>query len=228
MAVTKDDWQDGVGQRSKIAGRGYTRGAGLGPQYNTTNSIGGIAGNPINGEVGWAPGAIFHNVITAVQGNFLWQNVGTNLSAQWIALDAAGGANFVTLTAAITLTPLLHAGRTMLLGAAAGFAVALPAPTGTGNTYSFFTSVTVTSSNDTIDAKPGDASAVISGLAMGGGSTSGNFSSAANTNLITLNGTTTGGVIGDYIELIDIALHQWSVKAWLNSSGTAATPFSNH
>lgn len=233
-AVTRDDVQDPTGQRSNIPGRGFTRGFGIGAQYNTTNSLGGIAGNPINGEVGWAPGAIFQNVLTTIPGNFLWENVGTATSAQWLPLDRSGSAqNLVTLTANTTLTALKHAGKTMLLNAAAGFTVTLPAPTGTGNIYNFFTLTTVTSSNNVIDAKGGDASAVISGISCqvqttNAGTTYNIFGTASNTNELSMNGTTSGGVLGDFIELVDVGLHQWSVRAFLNSTGTTVTVFANH
>ena len=61
------------------------RGYGTGTQYQVTaNTVNNVAGNPINGEVGWAPGAIFSNPLTAVLGNFLWVNVGTSTSATWL------------------------------------------------------------------------------------------------------------------------------------------------
>jgi hypothetical protein len=222
MSVTRDDVQDSTGQRTNIPGRGFTRGFGTGSNYylGTGGSIGAIPGNPINGEVGWSPGALFVNPITAIPGNFLWENIGTVLSAQWMPLDPTGGNT--------TITPLLHAGRTMLLSNAGGFTVSLPAATGTGNTYSFFTAITITSNNYLIDAKPGGTSNVMSGIAVMSGSTSLIVATAANTNLITMNGSTTGGVIGDLIKLIDVALNQWSLESTFNSTGTAATPFSHH
>ena len=53
------------------------------------------------------------------------------------------------------------------------------------------------------------------------------FNTAADSDTITMNGTTTGGVsIGDEITLIDIASNQYMVKGILTASGTEATPFS--
>jgi len=92
MAVTRDDIQDPSGQRSKIPGRGFTRGYGIGTAYqDTTKTIGGIAGNPINGEVGWAPGALFINVQTAIVGSMLWENLGSQTNASWRNLDTGVG-----------------------------------------------------------------------------------------------------------------------------------------
>ena len=39
------------------------------------------------------------------------------------------------------------------------------------------------------------------------------------------NGTTTGGLIGDYYELTAISATQWFIRGLLVQSGTAATPF---
>ncbi len=89
MATSRDDIFDPTGQRSNVPGRGFTRGYGFGKAYFAgTNSIGSIPGNPITGETGWAPGALFINPITTVIGNFLWLNVGTGTSAVWLNLDA--------------------------------------------------------------------------------------------------------------------------------------------
>jgi hypothetical protein len=88
MVVTRDDVQDPTGQRTNIPGRGYMRGFGTGSQYKTgTNSIGGIIGNPIQGEVGYGPGATFQNPLAVATGNYLWLNIGTALSANWINVD---------------------------------------------------------------------------------------------------------------------------------------------
>jgi hypothetical protein len=49
---------------------------------------------------------------------------------------------------------------------------------------------------------------------------------AADTDTITLNGGSQGGLIGDTIRLVDIATNQWVVHGTLKQSGTEATPFS--
>jgi hypothetical protein len=41
-----------------------------------------------------------------------------------------------------------------------------------------------------------------------------------------MNGSTTGGLAGSYIELVDIAAGDWIVRAALIGSGSPATPFS--
>lgn len=59
------------------------------------------------------------------------------------------------------------------------------------------------------------------------GGTSGTFATAVNTNTITLNGTTQGGIIGTLIELRDVAPNVYQVKVHGVGSGVQVTPFSN-
>ena len=110
MATSRDDIQDGTGQRSNIVGRGFTRGFGIAPQYTGgVGTISSIAGNPIQGEIGWAPGAIFVNPLTSTNGNFIWCNIGTFASANWVAMllnDGAGSDTFANLY----VTGVLHGG----------------------------------------------------------------------------------------------------------------------
>ena len=84
MSTARDDVQDSTGQRTNIPGRGFMRGYGIGPQYQVTaNTVNNIAGNPINGEVGWGKGALFTNCVNPSASNYLWYNSGTNTSATW-------------------------------------------------------------------------------------------------------------------------------------------------
>lgn len=100
----------------------------------------------------------------------------------------------------------------------------LPAATGKGGKYSIYIGVTATG-NKIVKANGTDLIQGAAVLASTG--TSGSFSSAANTNTITLNGTTTGGVKGSLIELTDVAAGEWSVKVHGCGTGVAATCFSN-
>ena len=53
------------------------------------------------------------------------------------------------------------------------------------------------------------------------------FPTVAASDSITLNGTTQGGVVGDYLELIDIATNQYHVRGVMRVAAGAnpATPF---
>ena len=136
-----------------------------------------------------------------------------------------------TFAATDAITETEHAGRTCLLGEVGGNALVtltLPDATGSGTTYKFVVSVTNTSSyvfkapdaNNTIDG-------VITYLDMDGTAVTG-YGTAADSDTVTLNGTTTGGLLGDHIELVDILADKWHVRGCLRvpTSSDPATPFS--
>jgi hypothetical protein len=62
-------------------------------------------------------------------------------------------------------------------------------------------------------------------VAQDGGDTLVAFEAAGST-VITLNGTTTGGIKGNIVTLIDAALDTWSVIVNGSATSTEATPFS--
>jgi hypothetical protein len=130
-------------------------------------------------------------------------------------------------TATLVAAPATHAGRTVLLDRAAGQAVTLPAATGTGNTYRFFVLTTITSNDTTI--KVADATDVMSGMAIVANDTDASasiFETASDSDTITLNGSTTGGIRGAVVELQDVATNLWSVQVRTAATSTEATPFS--
>ncbi len=139
-----------------------------------------------------------------------------------------GSRHLQTLTATTTLTKE-HANCLLLMGAAgAALTFKLPEATGSGDIYTFMVSVVNTSNyvvnvttTDTIDGQVMTAS---TGDTPDLGQP---WVTAATSDTVTLNGTTTGGVaIGDYIQCIDIADAQWAINGVTTSSGTEATPFS--
>ncbi len=136
-----------------------------------------------------------------------------------------------TFTATDAVTISEHAGRTLLLGEVGGNALVtltLPAATGTGAVYKFIVSVQNTS-NYVI--KVADATDTIDGIMLyldEDGTAVTAFPTVAASDTITLNGGTTGGIIGDYLELIDIATNQYHVRGVMRVAAGAnpATPFS--
>ena len=136
-----------------------------------------------------------------------------------------------TFTATDAITETEHAGRTCLLGEVGGNALVtltLPDATGSGATYKFIVSVANTS-NYVIVAP--DASNTIGGIMLyldEDGTAVTAFPTVAATDTITLNGGTTGGIIGDYLELVDIATDKWHVRGTMRVAAGAnpATPFS--
>lgn len=131
----------------------------------------------------------------------------------------------ITLTANTTLNADGYAGKVIALSAAAGLTVILPAATGSGTSYEIIVVTTVTSNNYVIrvanssDVMMGtlDISTDIAGVTCPTTSTS---------DTITMNGSTTGGLLGSRVVLIDAAANKWSVSGGLVSTGVEATPFS--
>ena len=139
----------------------------------------------------------------------------------------SGSDSLVSATAAtLTVTSALHSGRTVLLDRAAGQAVTLPAATGSGNTYKFFVVTTITSNSTTIKVVGDDVMAGAAIVANDSDASASIFETAATSDTITFNGSTTGGIKGATVELQDVAADLWSVRIVGAATGSEATPFS--
>jgi hypothetical protein len=139
----------------------------------------------------------------------------------------SGSDSLVSVTANATMTSAANAGRTMVLDIASGATVTLPAASGTGNIYKFFVATTVTSNDYIIQVA--NSSDTMSGMAIvanDGGDTASIFETAADTDTITMDGTTTGGILGAQVEIQDVASNKFSVAVRTAATGTEATPFS--
>lgn len=141
----------------------------------------------------------------------------------------------VNVTAStIALTAPLHANRTVTLNRAAGIAVTLPAATGTGNVYKLFVGTTFTGAATVKVASATDfirGTAVLfqdAGDTVVGFVTANTGTVATESDTIDLLGTanSTGGIIGEIIELTDVASATWSLRLVSDAGGTEATPFS--
>lgn len=134
----------------------------------------------------------------------------------------------VVLTAASTLVREQHAGRTMSLQLLAGFATTLPKSSGSGDKYKFVIGIVNTSGSYIV--KVGNTTDVIQGSVMtvsDGAAAVLGYNTAASSDTITLNGTTTGGLtIGDWFEVTDLKSGVYAFTGLTSSSGTEATPFS--
>ena len=138
----------------------------------------------------------------------------------------------VTITGTDAITQIEHAGRVNLLGEVGGNALVtltLPAATGSGLEYKFIVSVVNTSSYKIIVA---DATDTIDGsvnILDADASAQTAFVTAAASDTVILNGTTSGGgSIGDTITLTDIASNQYAIEGQLvcAAGSNPATPFS--
>lgn len=133
----------------------------------------------------------------------------------------------IVTTATVALSSFRLGGMRLInVQRATGVAFTLPTATGKRGKFRFFIGTTISGGTTTLKAAGSD---VISGAAIiaGGSSNGPTFATASNTNTITLNGTTQGGILGSYIELEDAGLAQWRVKYVGVGSGALVTPFSN-
>ena len=138
-----------------------------------------------------------------------------------------GSGSLVSVPADVTLTSASHAGRTMVFDIASGATVTLPAASGTGNVYKFFVKTTVTSNSYKIQvANANDTMAGVAIVANDSDNSASLFETAAASDTITLDGTTTGGILGGQVEIQDVASNIFSVAIRGAATGTEATPFS--
>ena len=126
--------------------------------------------------------------------------------------------------ATVTIAKGPHLGMPIVLNRAAGCTATLPAATGSGNTYNFIGAIDAT--GDQIIQVTGDDT--MAGVAYLGNDSAGAscFYTAATSDTITLDGSTTGGKKGWRVTCTDIAADTWSVMVMSEASGTEATPFS--
>lgn len=131
----------------------------------------------------------------------------------------------ITLTESTTVGPDGYAGKVIALSATAGLTVTLPAASGSGASYEFIAATTVTSNAYVI--RVANASDVMMGAVGVASDIAGvTCPTTSTSDTITMNGTTTGGVLGSRVVLTDVAANKWAVSGALVSSGTEATPFS--
>lgn len=125
-------------------------------------------------------------------------------------------AEMVTLSGATSITAATHGGRTGLMtGTGSSLAQTLPAASGTGAIFRFVVGA-VNTSNHVI--KVANASDVMKGqidILDNDSNALTAYAASGTDDTITLNGTTTGGQIGDWIECQDIATNTWLVTGKL-------------
>lgn len=133
----------------------------------------------------------------------------------------------LSITAATTLDDT-HDGKTIFVDNATGFAITLPAASGTGWKVRLAIKTTITSGTTTIKvANTTDGMIGFAHLFGDDAAALGGFATTANTDdTITMDGSTRGGFAGDLIEIEDLVSGSFGVRIWGHASGTEATPFS--
>ena len=147
----------------------------------------------------------------------------------------------ISLTATATLTVAAHAGRIITTNVADG-KFTLPSITsgssaaaaGTndynvlsnlGCTYTFWVQTLATDMDIKTDGTDKFVGAVYTGIDSE--ATGETFLSAAANDVMTMNGTTTGGIVGSFVQFTAIASAAYYVTGSLIGSGSIATPFAN-
>jgi hypothetical protein len=130
----------------------------------------------------------------------------------------------ITFTGAtLTIDRDSHVNTVVNLDRAAGMTVNLPEATGSGDVYRFYVKTTFTGSL-TIAALSTDI--MQGGVAVATDISGVTCPTTATSDKLVMNGSTTGGLIGSYVECRDAVDATWIVTGFLSSTGTEATPFS--
>jgi len=130
----------------------------------------------------------------------------------------------ITVSAATSLKRNVHAGALVLLDSVTGRTLTLPASTGKGDTYEIYVPTSVTSGSHVVAALTTD---IIQGAVAVATDIAGvTCPTTATSDKITMNGGTSGGILGSYLKLVDAKAGQWMVSGTLVSTGAEATPFS--
>lgn len=159
-----------------------------------------------------------------------------------------GPGTVVAITASTTLTPQDHGGRIISVGGSLAANVVLTLPTintssdpsssgpgsdpntqnNEGVVYTIWVPTTISTSSLKIGTDGTDkfVGSVISVDTDSSGAVVG-FTAASTNDFINLNGTTTGGVAGTWIQIVAIAANKYVVNGVVNGSGTVATPFAD-
>ena len=123
---------------------------------------------------------------------------------------SAGSTAVVSLTADTSLTVAAHAGKILTTNDADG-KFTLP-------------SIVTTSPSDPTDG----TDKFVGGLYTGKDDASGKvFISAASNDVITMNGTTKGGLVGSIVKVTAMASAKYAVEGIILGSGTIVTPFAD-
>lgn len=183
---------------------------------------------PTSQQLDWSGNALLVTDVVAtgsiVNGGVVQLATGTEINR---AADVS--TRLVAAGATLAVTEALHDGKIILLDTAAGSVCTLPTSTGSGAVFRFVISTVATSnSHKVLVANSTDVMAgsiLISDTDTAGTVTA--FSTAASSDTITLNRTTTGSIVkGEWIEVIDIAAGFFAVTGVIANTASGATPFS--
>lgn len=163
-----------------------------------------------------------------INGNLVVGGSGVIVNNDFSPILLGGASAQIAAGSTLTLTNATHSGKTIKLDTVTGSVVTLPAATGSGARFRFRVSLLATSNSHKIQVA--NSTDVMQGYIFSVDDTSDNavgFFTAATSDTITLNRTTTGSVsLGEFIEIEDIASGFFHVRGFISNTGTPATPFS--
>jgi len=159
-----------------------------------------------------------------------------------------GPATVVDITSSTTLNPVDHGGRVISVGGSLAAAVTLtlpaintsanPTTSGPGQdpstannegvVYTIWVPTTISTSSLKIGTNGTDkyVGSLLSVDTDSSGAVVG-FTAASTNDFINLNGTTTGGVAGTWIQIVAIAANKYMVTGVILGTGSVATPFAD-
>ena len=150
---------------------------------------------------------------------------------------SAGSSSVVSLTADTTLTVEAHAGKILTTNDADG-KFTLPSivttspsdptdPNQLNNLGASFFFVVETAATD-MDIKTDGTDKFVGGLYTGKDDSTGKtFISAASNDVVTMNGSTKGGLAGSIVKVTAIAAAKYAIEGIILGSGTIVTPFAD-
>jgi hypothetical protein len=149
----------------------------------------------------------------------------------------AGSTGAVSLTADTTLTVASHAGRLLLTNDADGkftlpsIDVTTPGdptdPNQLNNLGATFTFLVITAATD-MDILTDGTDKFVGGLYLGKSDAAGKtFMSGSSNDVITMNGSTKGGIVGTVVTCYAAASAKYVVSGLVLASGTVVTPFAD-
>lgn len=196
---------------------------------------------PSDGTPGYAPGCMFFDT-NAAAGSQWYVNVGSRTSCDFDAVTGGVDLSALTATAAeinrvatvssrvvnvtastLALSNATHGDKIVTINAAAGCAITLPAATGSGFQCDLVIMTTITSNTTTITRAGSDTMFGMIFQLADGGATLAAYEMPGST-VITLNGSTTGGIKGDKFRIQDVGTAQWEIIGWTSATGSEATP----
>ena len=136
---------------------------------------------------------------------------------------AVGSTAVVNITTETTLTYADHVGRIIEVNDADGAVTLPPINSDTiGAEYTFFIG---TDSTD-LDIKTDGTDKFVGSVSVAGTTTKA-FAPGATNDVISMNGTTTGGDANSVVKVVALATAEYMVQGVLIGSGTVATPFAD-